>query len=140
MKFNYYNYNIINIKIETMSNICKKFIPIGFEIHFCKIDVEGSEKDTLIGFDFINYRPKVFCIESFVANEPEKPIYKEWEYILTRNDYNFAYAFRKNRFYYDKRIKGFKDKFHNINYYIKKFYKKFEYLKKKYLKYYTNKY
>ena len=50
----------------------------------------------------------------FVADDPEKPIYKEWEYILTNNEHNFAYAFRKNRFYYDKRITDFKDKFYNI--------------------------
>ena len=60
------------------------------EIHFCKIDVESSEKDTLLWFYFFNYRPKVFCIESVVTDDPEKKIYKEWEYILTNNEYNFA--------------------------------------------------
>ena len=124
------NSNVINIKLETMSNICRMYIPKKFEIHFCKIDVEGSEKDTLLGFDFINYRPKVFCIESFIIKDPEMPVYREWEYILKINDYNFGYSFRKNRFYYDNRIKDFKDKFYKIDYYVRIFYKRFRYLKK----------
>ena len=56
-------------------------------IHFCKIDVEGSERDVLLGYDFINYRPKVFCIEStipgtYISN------YDNWEDILIKNDYS----------------------------------------------------
>ena len=52
--------------MDTMSNICKKYVPKGRNVDFCKIDVEGGEKNVLLGYDFINYRPKVFCIESTV--------------------------------------------------------------------------
>ena len=59
------NKNIIDVYMETMANICKQYIPKKKEIHFCKIDVEGGhEKNVLLGYDFKNYRPKVFCIES----------------------------------------------------------------------------
>lgn len=51
-----------------MSNICRKYVPKGTEIDFCKIDVEGSEKDVLLGYDFFNYRAKMFCIESTIPN------------------------------------------------------------------------
>ena len=54
--------NIININIDTMLNICKKYIPKKEIVQFCKIDVEGRERDVLLGYDFENYRPKVFCI------------------------------------------------------------------------------
>ena len=110
---------LINIKIQTMSNICKKYVPKGIKIDFCKIDVEGSEKNVLLGYDFINYRPKVFCIESYKTKEKEFPYYKNWEYILISNDYNFAFEYGLNRFYYDKRRKGFKAKFQMIEYYLK---------------------
>ena len=59
-----YSAKSINIKIDTMANICKEHINKNLKIQFCKIDVEGSEEDVLIGFDFENYRPQVFLIES----------------------------------------------------------------------------
>ena len=120
----YNNSKLLNIKIETMSNICKMYIPIGKEIHFCKIDVEGAEKNVLLGFDFENYRPKIFCIESLINIKTKKPEYKEWEYILTKNDYKLGYVFGLNRFYYDNRINSLKGKFYNIEQYLKKYYKK----------------
>ena len=104
-----------------MSNICKDYIPKGIQIEFCKIDVEGSEKDVLLGFDFINYRPKVFCIESLINNVTNVPEYKEWEEILIKNDYDLAFNYKVNRFYYDNRVKGLKNKFLGIDNYIKYF-------------------
>ena len=57
---------IVNITMDTMSNICRKYVPPEKKIDFCKIDVEGGERGVLLGYDFKNYRPKVFCIESTV--------------------------------------------------------------------------
>ena len=54
------------MKMNTMSNICKKYVPIGKKIDFCKIDVEGGERGVLLGYDFKRYKPKVFCVESTV--------------------------------------------------------------------------
>ena len=107
-----------------MSNICRKYVPKGIQIQFCKIDVESSEKNVLLGYDFDNYRPKVFCIESLINKKTNIPEYKEWEYILTKNDYNFVYNFGRNRFYYDNRIKGFRQKFKNIDSYVQKYKKR----------------
>ena len=63
-KANLSEYGCINL--TTLSNICRKHIRKGIRIQFCKIDVERSEKYVLLGFDFINYRPKIFCIESLI--------------------------------------------------------------------------
>lgn len=123
------NSKYINIKILTMSKICKMYIPIGKEIHFCKIDVEKAEKNVLLGFDFIHYRPKVFCIESLIDEKTKKREYLNWDYILKENGYNFGYDFKNNRFYYDNTIKGLKDKFNKIDYYTKFYFKKFMNLK-----------
>ena len=73
------------------------------------------------------YRPKVFCIESLFSEKTKKPEYLEWEYILKDNDYNLGYNFKHNRFYYDNRINGFKDKFNKIDFYTKFYFKNFSY-------------
>ena len=102
-----------------MSAICKKFVPKRKRIEFCKIDVEKSEKNVLLGFDFINYRPKVFCIESLTNKKTKVSESEKWEYILVNNNYEFAYKFRRNRFYFDKNLYNFNKKFYHIEKYIK---------------------
>jgi hypothetical protein len=102
--------NVTKIKITTMLNVCKKYIPKNKVIQFCKIDVEGGEKNVLLGNDFEKYRPKVICIEStfpftFI------PSHDLWEDILLKNDYSFAYQYKVNRFYIDNRINGLRQRF-----------------------------
>ncbi len=103
-----------------MSNICKKHIPKDKKIHFCKIDVEGGEKDVLLGYDFNIYRPKVFCIESTKPGT-SIPCHNEWEDILLKNDYSFIYQYKINRYYIDNRIEGLRERFYQINKYIQFF-------------------
>ena len=91
--------------MDTMNNICKSYVPEGTKIDFCKIDVEGGEKNVLLGYDFINYRPKVFCIESTIPRS-QKLNYELWEYILINNDYSYIYSQGVNRFYVDNLIPG----------------------------------
>lgn len=67
-KANRKNYQSIAINVDTMLNLCRKYVPKNEIIQFCKIDVEGGEKNVLLGYDFENYRPKVFCIESTLPN------------------------------------------------------------------------
>jgi hypothetical protein len=100
----------IEIEVDTMSNICRKYVPKNETIQFCKIDVEGGEKDVLLGYDFDNYRPKVFCIE---ATQPgtNNPCHDLWEDILLKNDYSFAFQYSINRYYIDNRIKGLRERF-----------------------------
>lgn len=111
------NSTILNINVDTMSNICKKYIPNKKEIHFCKIDVEGFEKDVLLGYDFENCRPKVFCIES---TKPGTMISNHdlWEDILLKNNYSFVYQYKVNRFYIDNKIERFREKFDKISIFI----------------------
>ena len=85
-----------------MSNICKKYVPKGTIIEFCKIDVEGAERDVILGYDFINYRPKIFCIESTIPLT-RIPTYQLFEDILIKNNYSFIYQYSVNRFYVDNK-------------------------------------
>ena len=107
----------INITIDTMSNICDKYVPKKKRIQFCKIDVEGEEKNVLLGYDFTKYRPKIFLIESTLP-ATYIPSYSSWEYILISNDYLFAYQYEINRFYIDNRYPFLKKKFLNVGKYI----------------------
>ena len=105
----------INRKMSVlpMSTITKLYVPKNKEIEFCKIDVEGKEKQVLLGYDFVNYRPKVFCIES---TKPCTliPSFNEWENILIKNNYSFAYEYKVNRFYIDNNVKDINKRFIGI--------------------------
>ena len=104
------NTNTSKIMVNTMLNICEKYVPKNEVIQFCKIDVEGSEKDVLLGNDFEKYRPKVICIESTLPCSLI-PSHNLWEDILLKNDYSFAYQYKINRYYIDNRINGLRQRF-----------------------------
>ena len=119
------NRNNINIIVDTMANICRTYIPKNEVIQFCKIDVEGGERNVLLGNDFEIYRPKIFCIE---ATRHFKPCHDLWEYILLKNDYSFAFQYKVNRYYIDNRISDLRQRFLLAEKALEKFKKK---LKKK---------
>ena len=114
------NSKTINIEVHPMSKICNKYVPKNKKIDFCKIDVEGYEKNVLLGYDFVNYRPKVFCIESTLPGKAT-PSYNEWEYILKENGYKFVFQYSINRFYYDSKIDSLSERFINLNNYISQY-------------------
>ena len=109
----------INIKMDTMSNICKKYVPKEKEIDFCKIDVEGNERDVLLGYDFDNYKPKVFCVESTIPLS-FKPNYQLWEEILIKNGFTFVYERGVNRYYVNKKFSDILNRANNIRDYFRK--------------------
>ena len=103
-----------------MKYICKKYIPKNEKLQFVKIDVEGGEREVLLGYDFENYRPKVFCIESTKPGT-NIPCHELWEEILLNNDYSFAYQYKINRFYIDNREKDLRKRFVQVDIAIKKY-------------------
>ena len=109
-KFSRNNSKIYKINIDTMKNICKKYISKKEIIQFCKIDVEGGEKNVLLGYDFNNYRPKVFCIES-TRPGTAIPCQEQWEDILFKNDYSFVFQYKINRYYIDNKIEHLRERF-----------------------------
>ena len=80
-----------------------------------------EKKNVLLGYDFENYRPEVFCIES-IKPGTNIPCYDLWEEILLKNNYSFAFEYSINRYYIDNRIEGLRERFYQIKKYIK-FYK-----------------
>ncbi len=56
------NTKALEVEIVTLKSICENYIDNGRSISFLKIDVEGAEKDVLLGADFEKYRPKIVVI------------------------------------------------------------------------------
>jgi len=106
------------IPITTLSKICETYCDPNQIIHFCKIDVEGFEKEVLLGMDLKKYRPWIFVIE---ATEPGTfiPSYDKWENILIDNDYELAYSYGINRYYVDKHLQGVRGKFATVDILLK---------------------
>ena len=71
------------------------------EVHFCKIDVEGYERNVLLGIDFEAFRPWIFCIES-ASPGTKIPCHDKWENILLTNGYVCVFQKGINRYYIDK--------------------------------------
>ncbi|MCL4433928.1 MAG: FkbM family methyltransferase [Actinobacteria bacterium] len=72
------------------------------QIHFLKIDVEGAERDVLVGIDFTVTRPWIVLVEAMTpADHPSGmvPSHEEWEYLLTETGYEYVYFDGLNRFY-----------------------------------------
>lgn len=85
------------VRITTLKKICDEYV-VDTVISFLKIDVEGMEKDVLLGMDFDTYRPKILVIESTLPCT-DIPNYKEWESIVFDGKYHLAYTHGINRYY-----------------------------------------
>ncbi|MGD9971204.1 MAG: FkbM family methyltransferase [Sulfuricurvum sp.] len=85
------------ISVTTLTKICHEYA-YAREIHFLKVDVEGLEKNVLLGNDWNRFRPWIVVVE---ATQPLTQIenHEEWEYILLDNNYEFVYSDGLNRFY-----------------------------------------
>lgn len=92
-------------QVRKFADIYRQSRFFGQDVHFCKIDVEGFEKNVLNGIDFTQFRPWIFVIES-VLPATNIPCHDEWEGILTANGYSCGLAHGANR-YYVREDKGF---------------------------------
>jgi FkbM family methyltransferase len=86
----------IRVPVTTLADICAGRAPPAFE--FLKIDVEGAEKDVLVGADLRRYRPKVVVVEA-LAPTTLAPAWEQWEAILTRQGYRYVWFDTLNRYY-----------------------------------------
>jgi len=86
----------ITVPLTTLEDVCASEAPPVFE--FLKIDVEGAEKDVLLGGDFQRYRPKVVVAEA-LAPATLAPAWEDWEAILTGQGYRYVWFDTLNRYY-----------------------------------------
>jgi FkbM family methyltransferase len=85
-----------NVPTKTVTDICREEKIL--EIHFLKIDVEGSEAAVLQGIDFAFIRPWIILVEATLPNTQIED-YKIWESSITNAHYHFVYFDGLNRFY-----------------------------------------
>ena len=100
----------IDIEIIPLKEICEEYIEPGQDIHFLKIDVEGFEKEVLLGADFSIYRPWVICIESTLPGT-DIPCHENWESIILEQDYILAGKLGVNRYYVSNEHEYLKERF-----------------------------
>lgn len=84
------------LQIKTLTEICEEYVKEN--IHFLKIDVEGSEKAVLEGMNFTKFRPWIVVVESTLPMTQVKT-HQAWESILFSYDYKFVYFDGLNCFY-----------------------------------------
>jgi len=85
----------IEVDVRTLNSIFEECA--SQDVHFLKIDCEGSEEQALRGLDLERFRPWIIVIE---ATQPGTQIVTfAWEPILTKHRYKFAYFDGLNRFY-----------------------------------------
>lgn len=80
------------------------------DVHFLKIDVEGSEEQVLLGAALDRVSPWIIIIE---ATEPNTqiPTHERWEYLLTNEQYTFVYFDGVNRYYLSKEHRNLAEHF-----------------------------
>jgi FkbM family methyltransferase len=88
-----------SVPAVTLAEICADHVP--GPIDFLSVDVEGHEREVLLGGDWTTYRPRVVLIE---ATEPTTniPSHEAWEPILIEAGYGFAGFDGINRYYVRK--------------------------------------
>ncbi|WP_413725027.1 FkbM family methyltransferase [Sodalis sp. RH16] len=88
--------NELEVETKTLAYIFKNFVT--GDVHFLKIDVEGSEEFVLEGADFTTYRPWIVLVEATKPNTSDLS-YHNWEHLLIDVKYTFVYFDGLNRFY-----------------------------------------
>ncbi len=91
-----YTVHQLKVPVQTLSTILSHHTVT--DIHFLKIDVEGSERFVLKGLDLSSFRPWIIVIE---ATKPMTATldFEIWESLLTQQNYSFVYFDGINRFY-----------------------------------------
>ena len=84
------------IEVNTLAAICRDHTQ--GNIHFLKVDAEGSEREVLLGADFTSFRPWIVVVEA-IRPGALLPNEAEWEPILLAADYHFVWFDGLNRFY-----------------------------------------
>lgn len=84
------------VKMVPLRDICAEHVAA--DIHFLKIDVEGSEASVLRGMDFARWRPWVLLIEATAPNSQEAT-HSEWEPLLFEQGYQYCYFDGLSRYY-----------------------------------------
>jgi hypothetical protein len=99
-----FNRTTRTVPMTTLATITRQLD--GADVQFLKIDVEGAERDVLLGGEWRAFRPRVILLEAIKPKLPGCDIYSyepawfEWEGLLFKNGYEFGLFDGLNRYYY----------------------------------------
>jgi FkbM family methyltransferase len=91
--------NKIQVTIKRLETILEPYPDIRNNCDFCSIDVEGHEKEVLMGNNFDTFKPTVICLEAVRWSPVFRRIHSNWEDILFDNGYSLICHNFQNRFY-----------------------------------------
>jgi hypothetical protein len=77
-------------------------------IHFLRIDAEGTPSDVLESFNLVRFRPWIILVVADASNAPNSSR-EEWEHLITKCGYSFAYFDGLNCFYVADEVSGLKE-------------------------------
>ncbi|QND48905.1 FkbM family methyltransferase [Rhizobium lusitanum] len=86
------------VELRRLADVWRESVPQDQPVHFLKVDVEGFERDVLLGGDWSAHRPWIVVVEATAPLSPELR-HSMWEDILLNADYRFVYFDGLNRFY-----------------------------------------
>ncbi len=90
----------VKVHVRTLNSIYEKYFS-EVDVHFVKIDVEGSEDDVLAGFDLEHHRPWLLIIESNLPNSTVQS-YEHWQPRVLAANYEFVFYDGLNRWFVAK--------------------------------------
>ena len=89
----------VPIDVRTMS-LAEVMDRVRGDVHFLKIDVEGSEEDVIASGDWKNHRPWIVVVESKMPHTLRTvDTHEAWEPYLVSRGYVFSYDDGLNRYY-----------------------------------------
>lgn len=88
----------VSVPVSTLALVWAAHVPQGRDVHFLKIDVEGLETSVIRGADLNAHRPWILVVEATVPTSQTES-HSDWESIVLKASYLFAYADGINRFY-----------------------------------------
>jgi FkbM family methyltransferase len=86
------------VQVTTLRSLWRENVPPGQAVHFLKIDVEGYERQVVLGGDWQTDRPWIVLAEA-TRPQTDEPTYEDWEPVLTDAGYQLVYEDGLNRFY-----------------------------------------
>jgi FkbM family methyltransferase len=89
------------VQVARLASIWLEHVAQAQPVHFLKVDVEGFERQVLLGNDWDTCRPWVVVVEATQPTTME-PSHGQWEGILEGAGYLFVYGDGLNRFYVAK--------------------------------------
>lgn len=86
------------VPVRTLTSILDNHVESSQPIHVLKVDVEGFERQVLLGLDLERWRPWVLVIESTRPMSTEQS-HHEWESLVTDRGYVYCMFDGLNRYY-----------------------------------------